>query len=278
MSDFADALFELLPLQSSLQDKNNEGHKVIEDTIGSWFDNFNLFEFYNGLFLNDATGKYLDLFGKDYGVTRQSDEDDESFRTRIIQEKLDYLTPNHLKTVFGLHLYNYIPLFDVKENVLTSDNVYIGNKYMCFNDVSLHSVLDKKFVLDDVIIFVDEIEGIDYIINTSDDDVLIDYLEIYNMDIIDGYFAEDETLKRVKLNLPNVNYCGWLFGGCSNLIDVKLTIPSVIGFGDIFYDCDKIEKINVKLPANRVEAFKNYVLSLNLLTLTDFIINGERVI
>ena len=98
MSDFTDAFLDLLPENSSLKNKDNEGRRVIDRTVGVWFDNHTTTDFMDNLFLNTATGKHLDLFGADYGVTRQLNESDEDYRKRIIFEKLEYLTAENLQS------------------------------------------------------------------------------------------------------------------------------------------------------------------------------------
>ena len=149
MSDFGEALFDLLPLHSTLHDTNNPGRKVIDNTVGEWFDHHSILDFYNNLFIDSATGGYLDLFGRDYGVPRKLDESDESYRQRIIQEKMDHLTPYYLETIYGLTLYVYVSSFDASDNDLTSDNVYINEVgYMAEASDEIKGILNKKFILD----------------------------------------------------------------------------------------------------------------------------------
>ena len=149
MSNFGEALFDLLPVHSALQNKNNPGRKVIDNTVGEWFDHHDIVDFYDNLFFQTASGNYLDLFGRDYGVYRQVDESDEAYRERIIQEKLDYLTPKYLNELYGLTLYVYVSGFDVSDNDLTSDNSYI-NQYGYMSEASneIKSILNNKFILD----------------------------------------------------------------------------------------------------------------------------------
>ena len=105
-------------------------------------------DFYEQLFLTSATGKYLDLHGKDYAVYRKTDESDEDYRERIVQEKLEHLTPEYLKSIYGLTLYVFVDDFDASENTLTSDNVYINHDgYMAEAPVDLQRIIEKKFVL-----------------------------------------------------------------------------------------------------------------------------------
>ena len=152
MSDFSEAFIDLLSVNSSLNDVNNPFRKVIDGTVGAWFDenNFKI----SDLFINTATGKYLDLFGADYGVLRKLDESDEDYRNRIIFEKLDYLTAHNLENIYGLTLYCYVNGFDATDNDLTSDNPYICSKYMSFADDELKTIINNKFVIGEGIIWL----------------------------------------------------------------------------------------------------------------------------
>lgn len=148
MSDFIDALVDMLPEHSALKKKDNQLRRVLDYTVGAWFDEHDVQDFYEQLFLQSATGKYLDLFGKDYAVYRKSDESDDDYRERIVQEKLEYLTPEYLESIFGLKLYVFVDDFDASENTLTSDNVYINHTgYMAEAPLDLQRIIEKKFVL-----------------------------------------------------------------------------------------------------------------------------------
>lgn len=149
MSDFMTALVDLLPEHSKLKDPRNPLRKVLDLTVGEWFDNRDVQDFYEQLFLQSATGEWLNLHGRDYGVVRQLGESDEDYRTRIVQEKLEYLTPEYLESVFDLVLYVYVQDFDASENTLTSDNPYIDSYgYMSEMNDTVFEILTRKFVLD----------------------------------------------------------------------------------------------------------------------------------
>ncbi len=146
MSDFIDTFLEMLPLDSELQKKDNPFRVVLERTIGEYMDNVP--DVKDQLFLDSATGGWLDAFGQDFGVPRKLDEDDESYRERIIFEKLEYLTVGNLMSIYGLDLYAFVDNYNPKENRLTSDNPYVSSKYMSYADSDLQKILDKKFILD----------------------------------------------------------------------------------------------------------------------------------
>ena len=149
MSDFMTALVDLLPEHNKLKDSRNPLRKVLDLTVGEWFDNRDVQDFYEQLFLQSATGAWLDLHGRDYGVVRQLGESVVDYRTRIVQEKLEYLTPEYLDSVFDLVLYSYVEGFDASENTLTSDNPYITDyDYMSEMSDTVFEILTRKFVLD----------------------------------------------------------------------------------------------------------------------------------
>ena len=145
MSVFMEMLVELLPLGSALQKEDNELRKVLDRSVGEFMDSLELP--FDELFLTSATGGWLDAHGKDYGVPRRLDEDDESYRERIVFEKLEYLTVGNLIGIYGLELFAFVDDFDATDNMLTSDNPYLSSRYMGVADETTRDILDKKFVL-----------------------------------------------------------------------------------------------------------------------------------
>jgi len=145
LSDFMEMVVGLLSSSSSLQDENNELRNVLDKTIGAYMDDQD--NVFDQLFLSTATGSWLDCHGRDYGVTRKTDESDEDYRNRIIFEKLEYLTVGNLQSIYGLELFNYISSYSSSSNKLTSDNPYRTNKYMAFASDELKAILNNKFML-----------------------------------------------------------------------------------------------------------------------------------
>ena len=146
MSTFVDMLCDMLPLHSAIQKSDNPLRRVLDKSVGEWMDGFE--QPYDELFLSTASGGWLDAHGRDYGVPRKLDEDDEDYRERIVYEKLDHLTVGLLYTVYGLDLFVFVEDFDPLENTLTSDNPHISNSYMSIADEDLQSILNGKFVLE----------------------------------------------------------------------------------------------------------------------------------
>ena len=148
MSTFMDMMVEMLPQHSALQDEDNQLRTVLDKSVGEFMDSVSTEVVFDGLFLQTASGGWLDAHGRDYGVIRKQDESDESYRERIIFEKLEYLTVRNLIEIYGLTLYVFVDDFDASENCLTSDNPYISSKYMSVASDELKEILNKKFVLD----------------------------------------------------------------------------------------------------------------------------------
>lgn len=147
MSVHGEEIIDHLHENCSLRDPTNPMRKVIDYTIGDWLDNFvEEFDFDN-FFLDTATGRYLDCWGRDYDVPRKVDESDDDYRKRLYYEVLGYLTVSYLLNVYGLPLFVYVSSFDASDNDLTSDNPYIPGAKMSIASDDVQSVLDKKFVI-----------------------------------------------------------------------------------------------------------------------------------
>ena len=148
MSDFIATLVDMLPEHNSLKNTNNELRQVLDNSAGAWFDNRNIQDFYENLYFQSATGKWLDLHGQDYGVTRQEDETDDDYRQRIIQDVLEHLTPAYLMEMFDLPVYSYVADYDPTDNILTSDNPYLNKQgYMATAPEETQDFIGNKFVL-----------------------------------------------------------------------------------------------------------------------------------
>lgn len=277
MSDFVDALVDLLPEHNSLKSKRNPLRQVLDKSVGEWFDNHSVQTFYDNLFLQSATGGWLDLHGRDYGVYRRIGESDEDYRRRIVFEKLDYLTTELLLTVYGVGLFSYREDFNLINNTLVSDNVYLSDEFIGVSDMDTISILDKKYVLDTGVTWVNSDGEMEYIMDSRGVNVLPNYSNIYTLQSLFRYFINNESIENVKLKLPNATNCNYMFGGCSALTNVKLNLPKLEDYDDMFEDSSNIETIDVTIPTNIVSGFKSYVLGLNLQHLTSFIINGEEV-
>ena len=272
MSVFMGMLCDMLPRASNLQDKDNDVRKVLDYSVGEYMDN--LSEINDELFLTSATGGWLDAWGKDYGVIRRVDEDDDSFRERIIFEKLEYLTARNLKDIYGVRLFYAFDGFDATENDLTSDNPYLTDWYMGVAPAETQAILNNKFVLGTTVMWYNG-EELDYIIQYSTNAKLLrNYLDLYNSDNLYGYlwgislksvkltlplvtntsrlFYQQTNLTDVKLKLPSSKSCISMFERCNNLTDVELDLPNCDMASRMFADCTSLSSITLRLPKGRI--------------------------
>ena len=60
---------------------SEEGFKVLDGTLGEWLEHHK--PLFSNWFASTATGGYLDLIGKEYGLLRLDEESDEDYRARI---------------------------------------------------------------------------------------------------------------------------------------------------------------------------------------------------
>lgn len=146
--NYGEGIISRLHENCSLRDLNNPARPIIINTIGAWLDDHKTYDLLEGVYLQSATGKYLDLFGKDFDIPRNLDETDEHYRNRLYYQALGYLTVDYLVSVYDLTLYSYVDDFDVEDNTLTSDNHYMNsNGFMADTDDETQNILEKTFVL-----------------------------------------------------------------------------------------------------------------------------------
>ena len=144
MSFYGTGIIERLPVDSQLQNPNNQMHIIIQNTIGELLDNFEID--YDQFFLQDATGKYLDLHGKQYGIGRKNNESDEEYRNRIILGAYEYATVKVLTEIYGVEFYANVDNFENNSNLLCSDNPYLTSELMGFISEEVYNILDEKFI------------------------------------------------------------------------------------------------------------------------------------
>ena len=144
MSFYGTGIIERLPVNSQLQNPNNQMHIIIQNTIGELLDNFEID--YDQFFLQDATGKYLDLHGKQYGIGRKNNESDEEYRNRIILGAYEYATVKVLTEIYGVKFYANVDNFENNSNLLCSDNPYLTSELMGFISEEVYNILDEKFI------------------------------------------------------------------------------------------------------------------------------------
>ena len=250
MTDFMDMFVEMLPMASNLQNKNNEVRKVLDYTIGEYMENIS--DIGDELFLTSATGGWLDAWGRDYGVIRRVDEDDDSFRERIIFEKLEYLTAHNLQEIYGVQLFSAFDGFDATENDLTSDNPYLTDWYMGVAPTETQNILNKKFILGGSIIWYNN-EELDYLIEyNTNNPILRNYIELYDLEYLEGYNWNSVSLKKVKLTLTKAEYLNAFLYEQHYLTDASLNCPNAINGLNLFANCQSLTSVNLDLPKIRV--------------------------
>ena len=248
-SDYGEGIINRLHPDSPLRQEGNPARTLIMKTIGAWLDNYDVTELYDNGFLETATGKWLDLYGKDLGVVRQLDESDADYRTRLIYESIGDLSMDYLLNVFDLSLYSFREDFNVVDNTLVSDNCFLNTGgYIGVADRDVISIMDKKLLLDGSVSWVTEYGSLGYILNTQGINILSHYSEIYNLTWLYMYFSANSAIEKVKLSLPNAINCGGTFGYCQNLVDVDLQLPNVTDCEYMFSLCSHLVNIDLTLP------------------------------
>lgn len=147
MSVFGDGIIERLHNNTVLADPSNPMGQIIGNGPGEWLDHYDDEYLGEEVFLESATGKWLDLHGEEFNVPRKLTESDDSYRERIVYESLGHLTSDYLEDVYGLTLYCYVADFDVDDNTLTSDNPYACREHMTVASSDIQSILSRKFVI-----------------------------------------------------------------------------------------------------------------------------------
>ena len=145
MSDFGEEIINKLSNTTKLTINSDMG-RLIDYTIGEWLQRENDEYFFEQFFLQEATGVYLDLHGKEYGVIRKINETDEDYRERIVLSSLGFLTVNYLREIYNIDLYSFVPNFNPHNNTLVSDNPYYDGKFMGIASDEVKNILNKKFV------------------------------------------------------------------------------------------------------------------------------------
>lgn len=138
------AVTDLLPVNSNIRGTPFED--FVNNTIGYFLEKLEaeIEDINDGLFIESANGKYLDLHGKDYNLPRKSGESDEDYRKRLLIEPLDKFNLNTLYEVYNIQLLSYTP--DKNDLTLLSDNHLLSNEYYIDVDEELWQVISNKFI------------------------------------------------------------------------------------------------------------------------------------
>jgi hypothetical protein len=147
---------DYLSSNSKLQDDDNPFKELINNTIGYFFEliDNDTDEMNNSVFIQEATGKYLDLHGKDLDYLRRNDESDEEYRNRIILDSLDRFTFPWVYALYDLQFLTHNSEYD-KDTMLLSDNHYLNKKYFVVCTQDTFSSIRKKFITHAVLVRLD---------------------------------------------------------------------------------------------------------------------------
>lgn len=119
---------DLLPVNSNIHGTPFED--LINNTIGYFLEMIEeeVDAMNDGCFIDTAEGRYLDLWGKDYGIPRLNDENDEDYRKRLKILPLERFNIQTLYEVYDLQLLtrNDTSFNDLK---LYSDNHFLDDEY-----------------------------------------------------------------------------------------------------------------------------------------------------
>ena len=135
----------------ALQDPNNDFVKVLDGTVGEYLENRD--NHFMDSFLVTASGDYLDLHAKLFGLFRREGETDDELRQRVLlDENIVQSTSDFLKLDVALWVYRDGVL---DKNTLTTRNPYLKNMhdadyvFICTGTDS--DYIQGKFLLEDIL-------------------------------------------------------------------------------------------------------------------------------
>ena len=136
---------DLLPVQSNIHGTPFED--LINNTIGYFLEMIEeeVDAMNDGCFIDTAEGRYLDLWGKDYGIPRLNDENDEDYRKRLKILPLERFNIQTLYEVYDLQLLtrNDTSFNDLK---LYSDNHFLDDEYWIGVSDEEWMEISRKFI------------------------------------------------------------------------------------------------------------------------------------
>lgn len=135
----------------ALHDENNEFTIVLDGTLGEYLENRD--NHFLDFFIATAEGDYLDLHSNLFGLKRRENEDDDTFRQRILTDAtLIERTSDFEKLYCTLWVYKDGV---VNNNVLTSRNTYLKDlhdeDYVFIGTGTDSEYIQSKFLLEDIL-------------------------------------------------------------------------------------------------------------------------------
>lgn len=135
-------VLERVHMDSGLRQHDNEVHNILLETIGWYFNEIDTVNMLRSFFLKNAEGVVLDEFAYQYGISRNVDEDDITFRNRITA---------HMKELYRVRdvLESGVKLFTKVDNPytqLTSTNTYLSHEYLAHADSIVQDYFMKRYI------------------------------------------------------------------------------------------------------------------------------------
>ena len=134
--------------ETSLRYPENIVRKILKEVINKHLEDLEntVEELLYESFLVSCSGDYLDIRGSEYGILREKNESDNSYRQRILNMISSFFTVNFMKKQ-GFILYTINSLDSNIRTEMTSNNPYLNNEYM---GIPKHA-LAREFMLKDTI-------------------------------------------------------------------------------------------------------------------------------
>lgn len=136
---------------NAIQNDENDFIKIYDGCVNEYLLNRN--NHFLDMFIVTATGDYLDVHAKLFGLFRRDGESDDDLRQRILLEaSIVQSTTDFLKLDLSLWVYKE----DVdKKNVLTSRNPYLkeyhDENYIFIATGTDSEYIQNKFILEDIL-------------------------------------------------------------------------------------------------------------------------------
>ncbi len=135
-----------------LKKEDNPGRMVLDGTVCEYLEKYD--NHIMDLFLTRASGGYLDLHARLYGLERHDGEGDEELRERVLtEERLLERTSDFLGLNLTLWVYQ-TGVVDAK-NTLTSRNPYLKDQhdsgYVFIGSGSDSEYVQGKFIVNDIL-------------------------------------------------------------------------------------------------------------------------------
>ena len=148
---YIEAIIERLN-NPNLQQTTNQGRIVLDGTIGEYLEHYD--NHFLDLWLCTAKGDYLNVLGEVYGVIRQENETDTSYRNRIYSDIKIIDSAANFSDV-GVRLWVYNSGVENGLEYLTSENLALKDVsnspvYLAHSDNDTADYIAKKFILGDI--------------------------------------------------------------------------------------------------------------------------------